>query len=158
MILLSFASVPLYSLFCKVTGYGGTTQTNRLRADYKGKRDIIVNFDSNTEPGLKWFFKPDQHRVKVKTGENVLVFYTAENLTDQDLVGMAIYNVTPYKAGIYFNKIHCFCFEEQTIKANTRVTLPVSFFIDPALEQDPYMQDVHNVTLSYTFFKINTKK
>ncbi len=157
MVLLAFASVPLYSLFCKVTGYGGTVQNSPLSATRKGNRVITVRFDANTEPSLPWKFRAEQKEVKVLTGENALAFYFAENLSDENIVGMSIYNVTPHKAGIYFNKVHCFCFEEQLLKAKEGVNMPVSFFVDPAIEEDSNMNDVDTITLSYTFFKIRTE-
>ncbi|MCC2646008.1 MAG: cox11 [Rickettsiaceae bacterium] len=156
MVLLSFASVPLYSLFCKVTGYGGTVKDSPLSAGRKGKRIITIRFDANVDPGLQWKFKAEQKQVKVLTGENALAFYSAENTSDEDIVGMSIYNVTPHKAGNYFNKIHCFCFEEQLLKAGEKVNMPVSFFIDPAIEDDKNLNDVDTITLSYTFFKIRS--
>jgi cytochrome c oxidase assembly protein subunit 11 len=158
MIILSFASVPLYSLFCKVTGYGGTVQNSPLSATRKGSRVITVRFDANIEPQLPWKFQTEQKQVKVLTGENALVFYSAENISNNNIVGMSIYNITPHKAGMYFNKVHCFCFEEQLLKAGEKVNMPVSFFIDPAIEEDNNMQDVDTITLSYTFFKIRTEK
>jgi cytochrome c oxidase assembly protein subunit 11 len=156
MVLLSFASVPLYSLFCKVTGYGGTVQNIPIQATKKGKRIITVRFDANVEKKLPWKFKPEQKEMRVRTGENALAFYSSENFSDEDIVGMSIYNVTPHKAGAYFNKIHCFCFEEQLLKAHEKINMPVSFFVDPAMEDDRNLDDVDTITLSYTFFKIRS--
>lgn len=154
MILLTFAAAPIYNLFCKVTGFGGTTQRSYELSRIKGKRDIIVKFDANVEPALPWKFIPKQNSVTVKPGENALIFYYSENLSKDDIVGTAVYNVMPSKAGKYFNKIHCFCFEEQLLNAGEKAMMPVSFFLSPELEQDPDMDDVGSITLSYSFFKI----
>ncbi|MES2214625.1 MAG: cytochrome c oxidase assembly protein [Pseudomonadota bacterium] len=154
MTLLTFASVEIYNLFCKVTGYGGTTQRGYVSSLVKGKRDIIVRFDANVNPDLPWIFMPKQNDVVVKPGENTLVFYYVENRSNKDIVGTAVFNVTPSKAGQYFIKIHCFCFEEQLLKAGERAMMPVSFVLDPALENDKDMKDVDTITLSYSFFKI----
>lgn len=156
MTLLTFASVPIYSLFCKVTGYGGTTQRGYPSSLLKGKRDITVTFDANVNPDLPWIFVPKQSEVTIKPGENTLVFYYAENKSERDIIGTAVFNVTPSKAGQYFNKIHCFCFEEQLLKAGEKAMMAVSFFLDPALEEDKNMRDVDRITLSYSFFKIRS--
>ncbi|MBP9791978.1 MAG: cytochrome c oxidase assembly protein [Rickettsiales bacterium] len=153
MTLLTFASVPLYSLFCKLTGYGGTTQEAQKISYTKGTRKIKVNFDANVSPELNWFFIAKQKSVTVTTGENTLIFYTAANLENKPIIGTAIYNVTPYKAAVYFNKIQCFCFNEQLLKAKENSNLPVSFFIDPEFDKDPELKDLNEITLSYTFFK-----
>jgi len=155
MVLFAFAAVPIYSLFCKVTGYGGTTKKAIKIADANkiGTKKIKVLFDANTEPNLKWHFKPEQNFIELYSGENAVVFYSAKNLENKDVVGTAVYNVTPHKAGQYFNKIQCFCFEEQTLSGGAQMLMPVSFFIDPAIENDKDLQDVTEITLSYTFFK-----
>jgi cytochrome c oxidase assembly protein subunit 11 len=153
MILLAFASVPIYSLFCKMTGYGGTTQQAQKISYKKGSRKIKIKFDANTSPELHWAFSPNQKEVTVTTGENTLVFYNATNLSTTPLIGTAIYNVTPYKAGIYFFKIQCFCFNEQLLKAGEHAMFPVSFFLDSDLDNDPELKDLTEITLSYTFFK-----
>lgn len=154
MSLLAYASVPLYNLFCKVTGYGGTTQIAKNRADHIGNRKLEIRFDANTSPDLPWEFKPEQNSVNVTTGENILVFYFAYNKSSQPIIGTAVYNVTPHKAGKYFNKIQCFCFSEQLLTPNQQVHMPVSFFIDPEFDNDPEMNDVNSITLSYSFFKV----
>lgn len=155
MLLLSFASVPLYNLFCKATGLAGTTsRSNYLVKPAKGTRKIKIEFDANVDKNLPWYFIPKHRSVEVITGENALIFYEAENLSDTDIIGTAIYNVTPLKAGKYFVKVHCFCFEEQLLKAGQKMLMPVSFYIDPDIENDPDMEDVYNMTLSYSFFKI----
>lgn len=154
MFLLAYAAVPIYNLFCKVTGYGGTTQQAITGSKYKGSRSIKVTFDANVMPDLPWVFKPEQKEVTVKTGENTLAFYAAENISNEDIIGTAVYNVTPAKAGIYFNKIQCFCFEEQLLKAGEKMEMPLSFFIDPELENDDNMKDVDDIVLSYTFYRV----
>lgn len=157
MFCLAYASVPLYSLFCKVTGFGGTTQKAATGSTVKGKKEIAVQFDANIEQGLDWVFKPMQREVKVRTGENALIFFYAENKSDEPITGMATFNVTPDKTGIYFNKIQCFCFNQQTLKPHEKVTMPVTFFIDPAIESDPTTEEVTTITLSYSFFKVKNK-
>lgn len=154
MTMLTFASVPIYNLFCKVTGYGGTTKYTKIASNKIGTKKITVRFDANVNKDLPWIFKSEQDEVSVTVGENNLVFYTAENKTDKPIIGTAIYNVTPHKAAKYFNKIQCFCFEEQLLKARQKMTMPVSFFIDQAMEEDPNLQDVDTITLSYTFYSV----
>jgi len=155
MVMLSFASVPIYNLFCKATGFGGTTKReDSFIKPMKGFRELTVEFDANVDKNLPWRFVPKHRKVKVSTGETVLIFYESENLSDKDIIGTSVYNVTPDKAGKYFIKIHCFCFEEQLLKAGEKVLMPVSFYLDPALEKDPEMADIEQITLSYSFFKV----
>ena len=154
MVMLTFASVPLYNLFCKVTGYGGTTKYTAIASTRIGTKKIKVRFDANVDKDLPWTFKSEQNEVNVLVGENNLIFYTAENKTDKPIIGTAVYNVTPHKAAKYFNKIQCFCFEEQLLKARQKMIMPVSFFIDPAMEDDKNLQDVDTITLSYTFYSV----
>jgi cytochrome c oxidase assembly protein subunit 11 len=154
MVMLAYASVPLYNLFCKVTGYGGTTQVTKSGAETKGNRKLKIKFDANVEPNLPWIFKPEQSEVSISTGENTLVFYFAHNKSTTPIIGTAVYNVTPHKAGKYFNKIQCFCFSEQLLTPNQQVHMPVSFFIDPNFDNDLEMKDVNAITLSYTFYKV----
>lgn len=155
MFLLSFAAVPIYNLFCKATGFGGTTQrANPYVKVAKGMRQIKIEFDANVDRNLPWRFIPKHRSANVITGENTLIFYESENLSDHDIIGTSIYNITPVKAGKYFVKIHCFCFEEQLLKAHQKMLMPVSFFIDPEIENDPEMDDVEQITLSYSFFKV----
>lgn len=154
MILLSFASAPIYDLFCKATGFGGATKRAYSSSEKLGSKKLRVYFDSNVSSGLKWKFTPKQRFVDLIPGENVLVFYYVENLSDEDVIGTAVYNVTPLKAGAYFNKIHCFCFEEQLVKAKTSALMPVSFYIDPEIEGDFDTKDLDAITLSYSFFKV----
>jgi len=155
MILLAYASVPLYSLFCKITGYGGTVRETKMPGLQKGTRKIKVTFDANVNKGLPWVFKPEQRSVEVITGEVAIIFYYAQNFGTAPIVGTAVYNVTPHKAGQYFNKIECFCFQEQLLTANQTIMFPVSFFIDPALEEDETLDSVNEITLSYSFFPVN---
>jgi cytochrome c oxidase assembly protein subunit 11 len=151
----AFASVPLYNIFCKVTGYGGTTQRAYNISSLKGSRKIKILFDSNIDPNLPWKFYPKQRHVNLIPGENVLAFYESENLSDQGIRGMAVYNVTPHKVGKYFHKIECFCFEEFILSSKQKVLMPVYFFIDPKIENDAQAQDIETITLSYTFFKLD---
>ena len=154
MLLLSFAAVPIYNLFCKVTGFGGTTQRVSAYSKTKGHKIITVHFDSNVAPDLAWKFIPKHRKVDVIPGENVLIFYYSKNMSDKDIIGTALYNVTPQKAGKYFNKIHCFCFEEQMLRAGAEANMPVTFYIDPEIETDPDTKDIDEITLSYSFFKV----
>lgn len=154
MTMLTFAAVPIYNLFCKVTGYGGTTKYTAIASTKVGTKIMKIRFDANVASNLPWSFKSEQNEAIIKVGENNLVFYSAENKTDKAIIGTAIYNVTPHKAGAYFNKIQCFCFEEQLLKPNQKMIMPVSFFIDPAIEDDKNLQDVDTITLSYTFYPI----
>jgi cytochrome c oxidase assembly protein subunit 11 len=156
MLMLAYASFPLYNLFCKVTGYGGTVQIAPTYSKEKGTKEITVSFDANVMPDLPWKFYPKQKEIKLKVGENALVFYYAENLSNEDIVGTAVYNVVPSKAGLYFNKIACFCFEEQILKAGEKAIMPVSFFVDPKFEKDPDLENINSITLSYSFFKIRS--
>jgi cytochrome c oxidase assembly protein subunit 11 len=153
MIGLVAYSPTLYRLFCAATGFGGTTQRAESDSGTVSDRLITVRFDSNVAPELPWRFEPAQRDVKVHLGEQQLVFFTAENLTDQAIVGHATFNVTPETTGIYFNKVHCFCFDEERLDARQKVDMPVVFFVDPALASDPETRDVDTITLSYTFFR-----
>ena len=156
MVGLAFASVPLYQLFCQVTGYGGTTVTAAIKqarvVDVEAPI-ITVLFDSNVETALPWSFTPDQNKIKVRIGEESLVSYTAKNLGNSEIVGNATFNVTPHKAGQYFQKIECFCFVEQKLIPGQEISMPVSFFVDPEILNDSSAMDVRNITLSYTFFR-----
>lgn len=153
---LAFASVPLYRLFCQVTGYGGTTQVATAAGDTVLDRKMTIRFNSNVDPDLPWSFAPEQRAVEVNVGEEGLAFYKAENRSDERIAGHAVYNVTPNKAGQYFSKIHCFCFEEQWLNPGQAVDMPVTFFVDPAIADDPDLEDVKTITLSYTFFRSRT--
>jgi cytochrome c oxidase assembly protein subunit 11 len=152
MLALSFASAPLYRLFCASTGYGGTTQVAETAPAHRGDRDLIVRFDANVAPGLPWRFEPETPQIKLRDGATAMVFFKVANLADHPVSAQATYNVGPSIAGAYFNKISCFCFNEQRLDAGETAELPVVFFLDPALERDESMQGVAVVTLSYTFF------
>lgn len=158
MILLAYAFVPLYNIFCKATGFGGTTQIAKTNFSKIGKKTIRVNFDANVDPKLNWSFKPLQNEISVRTGESAVIFYEAQNNSDKDIIGTAVYNVTPHKAALYFNKIECFCFQEQMLKAGEKVNMPVSFFIDSKMEEDLNLEDIENITLSYSFFMVKEHK
>ena len=153
MMALSFASAPLYRLFCQVTGFGGAT----LRADQAPgevlDRTVVVRFNADTDPGLPWEFKPAQREIKVRMGEPALAFYTARNMSHEAIVGTATFNVTPDKAGGFFDKLQCFCFSEQRLEPGQSADLPVSFFVDPAMAKDANLDDVTAITLSYTFYR-----
>ena len=152
--MLTYASVPLYRLFCQITGFGGTTQVASQTPDKIYDRDFVISFTSNVEKKLPWEFKPMQGDVRVKLGEQRLVFYEVTNKSDKDIIGTSTYNVTPFEIGPYFNKIQCFCFEEQLIKAGETVTFPVSFFVDPDMREEADLDKIKHVTLSYSFFQI----
>ena len=154
MVGLSFASVPLYQLFCDVTGYGGQPKTDVAAGPSEiSEKTITVRFDSNINPNLPWRFKPVQRQVTVRLGEERLAFYQAKNLSKGDATGTALFNVTPFKAGQYFSKIDCFCFTEQTLTAEQVADMPVQFFVDPEILNDPNTRDLKTITLSYTFYK-----
>jgi cytochrome c oxidase assembly protein subunit 11 len=151
---LSFASVPLYRLFCEATGYGGATMRTAAPSQDVREESITVRFDANTSSELSWDFHPAQREVTLKIGENSLAFYRAVNRGDKALTGTATFNVTPEIAGSYFNKIECFCFTEQTIAPGESADFPVSFFVDPAILADPDAKNLKEITLSYTFFRV----
>lgn len=159
MVGLAFASVPLYSLFCRVTGWGGTTQVaNQLPgADEVIDRTITVRFDGNTSPDLQWGFKPERLSVDVKLGERGFINYITVSNEAKPVAGTAIFNVTPLKAGKYFNKIQCFCFDKQVLQPGQRMNMPVLFYVDPAMHDDPNLDDVSTITLSYTFFEAESE-
>ena len=150
---LAYASVPLYEIFCRVTGYGGTTQVAAIESNQVIDRVMKIRFDSNVNPALDWAFDPVLKSMELKVGENALAFYQAENQSDETIVGTATFNVTPDKAGLFFNKVDCFCFTEQVLKPGQKVDMPVTFFIDPSIVEDPNLDDVTTITLSYTFFR-----
>ncbi|MEZ5692184.1 MAG: cytochrome c oxidase assembly protein [Rickettsiales bacterium] len=152
MTMLSFAAVPLYRIFCSVTGYGGTTKEATKLPDKVYDRVIKIEFNADIDQKLNWRFKPGERFHNVRVGEQALTFFVAQNLENTSSKGRAIYNVVPFKAGSYFNKIECFCFSEQTLEPNQKVNMPVSFFIDPEILNDPDMDDVNTITLSYSFF------
>ena len=159
MVGLGFASVPLYRMFCQVTGWNGTVR-KELTATAPGPVGTLVDvrFDANVKPGMGWRFEPDQRVKRVAVGARELVFFTAINETDHAITGSAAFNVTPSQVGSYFVKIQCFCFTEQTLKPHERVRMPVIFFVDPAFAKDPETNAISEITLSYTFFPVAPPK
>nr|AML60613.1 protein involved in heme biosynthesis [Moramonas marocensis] len=196
MIALSYAAVPLYRIFCQITGFGGTSQVghlewfenssssrnsidfsdnqidlkaleneiNTLNKDEmdshiqitpKKSRVITVHFNADVSDMMPWKFYPIQQDIKVMIGETSLAFYSAQNISDSAVVGISTYNVSPQEAGIYFNKIQCFCFEEQRLKPHESIDMPVFFFLDVDMMDDPKMSEINTITLSYTFFKLS---
>ena len=148
---LSFAAVPFYDWFCRVTGFGGTTSVADAGSDLILERSIKIRFDASLEAGMPWDFRPAQTEMELHIGETALAFYEAYNPTDHAIAGTASYNVSPYAAGGYFTKIDCFCFEMQVLQPGERVMMPVSFYVDPAIVDDPEGRFVKAITLSYTF-------
>ncbi len=148
---LSFASVPFYNWFCKVTGFGGTTGVADVGSDIILDRTVKVRFDASVEAGMPWTFRPMVQSVELRIGETALAFYEAHNPTSRPVAGTASYNVAPYSAGSYFIKVACFCFEEQVLQPGETVQMPVSFYVDPAIVDDPEATFVNEITLSYTF-------
>lgn len=153
MVGLSFASVPLYSLFCRVTGFGGATLVAKKAPDAALERVVTIQFNADVNNTIAWEFKPVQRSIDVHLGEATTIAYRAHNLESRAVVGTAAYNVTPEKAGQYFNKIQCFCFTEQKLEPGQAVDMPVIFYVDPDMAKDPTMDDVKTITLSYTFFR-----
>ncbi|XP_027336003.1 cytochrome c oxidase assembly protein COX11, mitochondrial isoform X2 [Abrus precatorius] len=160
----TYAAVPLYRRFCQATGYGGTvnrreTVEEKIARHDSNKtvttREIVVQFNADIADGMPWKFVPTQREVRVKPGESALAFYTAENKSSTPIIGVSTYNVTPMKAAVYFNKIQCFCFEEQRLLPGEQIDMPVFFYIDPEFETDPRMDGINNIILSYTFFKVS---
>lgn len=158
MLGLVAASVPLYSLFCRVTGTGGTVRIADHAKDGPLGRAIVVRFDTSLGKGLAWKFEPLQRRITTHLGEQTLAIFTATNLSDKAITGTATFNVTPDKVGRYFNKIQCFCFTEQRLEPGQSVHMPVTFFVDPALGDDDTTDEVSTITLSYTFFDIQDRQ
>lgn len=154
MVGASYAAVPFYNWFCKTTGYGGTTQVAEKAPDQILDRTIAVRFDSNVTPGLPWKFVPEQNEVKVRIGEVVTVQYKVVNQAAREITAQASYNVSPPQVGIYFNKINCFCFTEQTLKAGETREMAVVFYIDPSIVKDRDQDDLNTITLSYTFYRL----
>lgn len=152
MVGLSFAAVPLYDMFCRVTGFGGTTQTAEALPERTVDRPMRVRFNTDVDKRLPWAFSVDTKSVTVRPGAPGFVAFKAVNESEKPIVGTAIYNVVPQKAGQYFHKIQCFCFNKQVLKPGQKQNFPVYFYLDPALADDPAMDDVDTITLSYTFF------
>ena len=157
MVGLAFASVPLYRLFCQVTGFAGTTQRAARDASPGpvGKM-ISVRFDANTASSLPWSFEPEEHVQRIAIGARDMAFYNARNLSDRPVTGTATFNVTPVQAGQYFTKIQCFCFTEQTLRPGEDIRMPVVFFVDPKILDDPDAAKISEITLSYTFYPVDS--
>lgn len=153
MLSLSFAAVPFYDWFCRVTGFGGTTSVAQEASDVILDKTVIVRFDASLDANMAWEFKPMQTEMTVRIGETGLAFYEAYNPTDRPIAGTASYNVTPDQSGGYFTKIACFCFTEQVLQPGERVTMPVTFFVDPSIEENPEAREIKEITLSYTFYE-----
>jgi len=154
MLGMGYAAVPLYRLFCQVTGFGGTTMratAEDVAGIQVGTQKISVRFDSNTDPDLPWKFQPSQVTQEMAIGSRKMAFYTAENLSGKPITGVASFNVQPELAGKYFHKVHCFCFNQQTLKPGEKVEMPVQYYVDPAILKDPETARIRQITLSYTF-------
>jgi cytochrome c oxidase assembly protein subunit 11 len=150
---LAWAAVPLYDLFCRVTGFGGTTQVATEGSDRVLERMVTVRFDASTARDMPWEFRPVRTAIQLRIGETALAFYEAYNPTDRVIAGTASYNVSPFSVGGYFTKIDCFCFTEQVLQPGQRVTMPVTFYVDPEMVDDAETTGVTTITLSYTFFE-----
>jgi cytochrome c oxidase assembly protein subunit 11 len=155
MLALAFASVPLYRIFCQVTGFDGTTM-RAAAAPGAVAGQIGVRFDANIDPALPWKFEPEQATVRIHPGQRTTISYRATNFIARPTIGQAVFNVSPAQAGQYFSKIECFCFTEQTLKGGESVKMPVVFFVDPKLRTDPATRDIDEITLSYTFYPVET--
>jgi len=160
MLALGFASVPLYRIFCQTTGFGGTTQ--RAAADVKltpvAGRTMSIRFDSNVQPGMPWEFRPEHRTDTVTVAARDMAIFIAKNLSDKPVTGTASFNVTPTQAGAYFTKIQCFCFTQQTLQPGEEVRMPVIYYVDPKILQDPDNKDTQQITLSYTFYPVEQGK
>jgi cytochrome c oxidase assembly protein subunit 11 len=154
MVGVSFAAVPLYSWFCRTTGFGGTTQVAKTAPDQISGRVITVRFDSNVASGLPWSFEPERRTIDVRLGEVVTVYYAVRNESARVTTGQAGYNVTPPTVGAYFEKINCFCFTQQTLQPGEKRDMAVVFYVDAKLAKDAEQNSVNNITLSYTFFPV----
>jgi len=158
MLALAYAAVPLYEVFCKVTGFGGTPLVAQEGERPVSARTVTVRFDANVDPNLAWRFEPEQREVKVRLGEEKLVFYRATNVSQRPIVGTATYNVTPERTGPWFNKVQCFCFNEQLLQPGQSIDMPVVFFVDAEMAKDRRFDDIRTITLSYTFYEAKTER
>ena len=162
MLALAYAASPLYEMFCKATGFAGTPIVAQEGARGEGRpvlsRTVTVRFDSNVDPNLSWRFQPLEREVKVRLGEEKLVFFRATNVSQRPIVGTATYNVTPERSAAWFNKLQCFCFTEQLLQPGQSVDMPVVFFVDPEMDKDRRYDNVRTITLSYTFFEAKTER
>lgn len=154
MVGASYAAVPLYNWFCKTTGFGGTTQVAEKAPDHILERTLAVRFDSNVAPGLPWKFIPEQNEIRVRIGEVATVKYKVVNEAAREITAQASYNVSPPQVGVYFNKINCFCFTEQTLKAGETREMAVVFYVDPSIVKDRDQDNLNTITLSYTFYRL----
>jgi len=154
MVGMAYAAVPLYSWFCRTTGFGGVPQVASVAPAQMSDRKITVRFDANVGPGLPWRFEPERTSIEVRLGEVVTVFYKVTNLSERETAGQAAYNVAPPTAGTYFTKINCFCFTEQRLAPGEKREMAVVFYVDPVLTQDSEQNDLNTITLSYTFFPL----
>lgn len=151
---LSFAAVPFYDWFCRVTGFGGVTQRAEAASETVLEQTVLVRFDANVNRDMPWRFKPLQTEMRVRIGETAVAYYRAENMSAEPVTGSSTFNVAPFQVGSYFSKIDCFCFEEQTLQPGETVDMPVQFFVDPEMVDDAEFGDVKTITLSYTFFRL----
>ncbi len=158
MLALAYAASPLYEAFCKATGFAGTPLVAQEGDRPILKRTVAVRFDTNTDSNLPWRFEPVQREVKIRLGEEKLVFFRATNVSQRPIVGSATYNVTPERVGGWFNKLQCFCFTEQMLKPGQSVDMPVLFFVDPEMDKDRRYDDIRTITLSYTFYEAKTER
>tara|TARA_B100000949_G_scaffold230596_1_gene241337 strand:- start:655 stop:1212 length:558 start_codon:yes stop_codon:yes gene_type:complete len=154
MFFLTFAAVPLYKLFCQVTGYGGTPKIVNFKDQIDiSEKKIKIEFNSDVNKKLNWSFKPEQRSMESKIGDSILAFYKAKNNGNKSITGIATYNILPFEAAQYFNKVDCFCFENQTLEPGEEVLLPINFYIDPKILDDPSVKHLNSIILSYTFFQ-----
>lgn len=153
MVGVSFAAVPLYDLFCRVTGFGGTPMIGQAAPGAVGETTITIRFNANTHPALPWRFAAQQPSMTVRVGEEGVAFYTARNTANGPVMGVSTYNVTPDIVGRYFHKTACFCFEEQTLEPGQSVDMPLAFWVDPRIATDPATRDIRTITVNYTFFR-----
>jgi cytochrome c oxidase assembly protein subunit 11 len=153
MLGVSFAAVPLYDLFCRVTGFGGTVQVGQAAPGATTERTITVRFNGTAHPNLPWRFEPGQQAVTLRLGEEGMGFYTARNLAERPVEGISTYNVTPEVVGRYVHKVACFCFEAQILEPGQQVEMPLAFWVDPRIAEDPNTRDIRTITINYTFFR-----
>ena len=154
MVGMAYAAVPFYTWFCRATGFGGTTQVSEKAPDHILDRTLTIRFDSNVTPGLPWKFQPEQNQIQVRIGEVATVHYKVVNEAAREIAGQASYNVSPPTVGAYFDKINCFCFTEQRLKAGETRDMTVVFYVDPAIVKDRDQTDLTTITLSYTFYRL----
>jgi cytochrome c oxidase assembly protein subunit 11 len=156
MLGMAYAAVPLYQMFCRATGFGGVPQIASTESATRGQKIMTIHFDANIASDLPWTFEPEQASIKLRTGETATVFYKVKNRSNKTTVGLATYNVTPERSGLYFNKLACFCFSEQTLAPGETMDMPGVFYIDPAVETDEIMKSQESITLSYTYYAAKT--